>query len=99
MCRSEYDEFHQPVDFKRVFGKEVTDYTGTLMAVRKEVAAREWTDLLGDLLDSILWSELSPQGWANTRSISVEAATKDFDHAYRCLQTMAANGWIVYEKA
>lgn len=96
----ERDEFCQRVNFNRVFGEEPEDYAKTLLAVRDAVKNFTLTETLGDLLKGILWSEMTPQAWANTFGISLTQAKSEFDHAYRALKEWAAKGLIVrpYEK-
>lgn len=92
--RTDYDEYYAPVNMERIFGNGEMDYTETLADIRSAVIEVEWTDTLDELFDAILWSEYSPTGWANVSQQSVATATKNFDHAYRALKTMADKGQI-----
>lgn len=87
--RTEYDEFHEPVNMLRIFGNDVlVDYTPTLQKLRDAVKALEWTDILDKLFEAILETELSPAGYADVEGLSPVDAQQEYDHAYRALKQM-----------
>jgi len=85
----------QKVKWERVFGcVEDLDEKATLLSVRKAVAAREWTDLLGEIFDSLLWYLDTPSEFAHRQGVSKTIATRWHDQGYRTLRMMYQRGWI-----
>ena len=85
----------QKVKWERVFGcVEELDDEATLFAVRKAVAAREWTDLLGEIFDSLLWYQETPGEFAHRQGVSKDVAIRWHDQGYRTLKMMYQRGWI-----
>lgn len=102
MIEEYYNEYQEPerdslcqrVNFKRVFDEEPADYAETLLAVRAAVKDLTLTETLADLIEGILWSEMTPQAWSNTFEIPLAQAKREFDHAYRALKDWAGKGLI-----
>lgn len=93
--KTEYDEYHEPVNTGRIFGECQMGYAETLLAIRAVVAEKSpWTDSLEPKIDAVLREEYSPSGWAKVSEQTVAVATKDFDEVYRMLKLMADTGQI-----
>ena len=85
----------QKVKWERVFGRiENLDEEATLLTVREAVAAREWTDLLGKIFDSLLWYQETPGEFAHRQDVSEVIAARWHDQGYRTLTMMYQKGWI-----
>jgi hypothetical protein len=83
------------INWERIFDDTVgIDREATLDHVRDVVIHTEWTDILWDIFDSMLWEQQEPEGFAFCFGVTIERGKDLYNYGYRTLKRLAREGKI-----
>jgi len=78
------------INWTRIFEDDVgMDQEATLCHVRNVIIHTEWTDVLRDIFDSMLWEQEGYEAFAERIGATLERGKHLYDYGYRTLRQLA----------
>jgi len=84
------------INWERIFEDDCVDLDceATLDHVQDVIIHTEWTDILRDIFDSMLWEQEGYEDFAERIDVSLKKGRHLYDYGYRTLKRLAREGKI-----
>ena len=84
------------INWERIFenGSAGINQEATLHHVRDVILHSEWTDILKDIFDSMLWEQEGHESFARRIDVTIKRGMHLYDYGYRTLKRLVGAGKI-----